>query len=347
MSNPLVSIIIPTFNSEKYLKECLDSAVNQTLKNIEIIVVDSASKDKTIQIVEEYAKLDNRIRLIKRGKEWVGISRNYALDKASGNYIMFLDSDDILGLNACEVCYAKIEKDSSDFVLFGNYQNGNKVYNKHIEICKKIEDNVVNPAEIAELISALSVEPWKKIYSREFLNKNNIRFSELSFGEDVIFSWKTTLLAKRFSVINKFLYDYRLINNGVGCSSITSRYKDNLKAFYEVEQFLLNIDNSSIFINPFIKEWVNNLFYWIDKINLKERYEYLKDIRDIFVYLNNKYSLALIFDSDRFGEIYKFIHNFDLHKPVVKSNWLITVEDFPFCTHKIYSIFGIKIKRRK
>ena len=105
---PKVSVIIPTFNSELYIRECIDSVIIQTLEDIEIIVVDSASSDKTISIVEEYAQKDNRINLLKRGKEFVGISRNAALDVATSDYIMFCDSDDWLEPTACEEAYNQI-----------------------------------------------------------------------------------------------------------------------------------------------------------------------------------------------------------------------------------------------
>ncbi len=119
---PKVSIIIPVYNVEKYLKECLNSVVNQTLKEIEIICVDDGSTDNSLSILEEYAKKDNRINLLKQENSGAGAARNKGLDSARGEYIYFLDSDDFLELNAIEILYNQIAKNQADICFFKFYK---------------------------------------------------------------------------------------------------------------------------------------------------------------------------------------------------------------------------------
>ena len=123
---PKVSVIIPVYNVEKYLRQCLDSVVNQTLEDIEIICVNDCSPDNSLSILKEYANKDNRIKIIDL-KENVGpgIAKNKALDIANGEYIMLLDPDDWYEPDACKLAYNQIKKNNNDWVTFG--------YNKYFE----------------------------------------------------------------------------------------------------------------------------------------------------------------------------------------------------------------------
>ena len=115
---PKVSVIIPVYNVEKYLHQCLDSVANQTLKDIEIICVNDCSKDNSLDILNEYAKKDSRIKIINfEENKGPGVARNAALDIAQGEYIMFLDPDDWYELNACETAYNQIVENNNDIVV--------------------------------------------------------------------------------------------------------------------------------------------------------------------------------------------------------------------------------------
>lgn len=128
---PKVSIIIPVYNTEKYLTQCLSSALNQTLKEIEIIVVNDASTDRSLNIIQEFKKKDNRIQLINFEKnKGNGIGRNTALNKAKGNYILFLDSDDWLENKAAEVCYIQAEKRKYELLLLSYNEIENQSRNR-------------------------------------------------------------------------------------------------------------------------------------------------------------------------------------------------------------------------
>ena len=129
MLNPKISIIIPVYNVEKYISQCLDSAINQSLKDIEIIIVDDCGSDNSMDIAKEYAKNDNRIKIIKnRQNMGLFLTRCEGIKSATGEYILNLDSDDFLDLRACEIAYNAIKDGGGyDIVQFSvyNYENGN------------------------------------------------------------------------------------------------------------------------------------------------------------------------------------------------------------------------------
>ena len=113
-----ISIIVPVYNVEKYLKECLDSLINQTLEDIEIICINDGSTDNSLAILEEYQKKDSRIKVFSQKNQGVSAARNLGIEKATGEYLTFLDSDDRLELNTCEILYKETIAKNSDFLFF-------------------------------------------------------------------------------------------------------------------------------------------------------------------------------------------------------------------------------------
>ena len=129
-----ISIIIPAYNAEKYIDKCLDSLINQTKKEIEIIIVNDGSKDKTEEIIKSYT--DSRIKYYKNTNKGIGYTRNYGIEKSTGKYLMFLDSDDYYEKNACELFFKEAEKEKLDIVVCDYY----KVYSNGIKEEFKIGD---------------------------------------------------------------------------------------------------------------------------------------------------------------------------------------------------------------
>ena len=117
MNNDMISIIVPVYNAEKFLTKCLDSIINQTYKNIEIICVDDDSSDKSSKILNEFAEKDKRIKVIHKANEGVSLARNVGLESAKGNYILFVDSDDWIEQSTCEVAINKIIEENADIIM--------------------------------------------------------------------------------------------------------------------------------------------------------------------------------------------------------------------------------------
>ena len=185
----LISVVLPIYNVEKYLKRCLESVVNQTYKNLEIILVNDGSTDSCLQICEEYAKCDNRIKLINKKNSGLGMARNTGIDNANGEYICFFDSDDYIKLDTIEKLYRKIEKEMPEIICFGfnRVSTDGKITDKNIPNMKKNmfkNEEIVNeflPELISEnpktgKASGLNMSAWGAIYSMNLIKSMEICF---------------------------------------------------------------------------------------------------------------------------------------------------------------------------
>ena len=212
MNNPLISIIVPIYNVEKYLSKCIDSIINQTLENIEIILVNDGSTDSCAEIIESYANKDNRIKVIHKKNGGQSSARNMGLDIAKGEYIGFVDSDDWLHYDMYENMYKSIKNANSDMCVCGReeysedgklgYQN--KLIDEIIDLDKyDIKDYISN-----KLFYKHTVVVWNKIYKREIIKNNMIRFEDVSYvgSEDALFNYQYLMHAKIITSINKIGY---------------------------------------------------------------------------------------------------------------------------------------------
>lgn len=255
MPSPKVSIIIPVYNVEKYLKECLDSVVNQTLKDIVIICVNDGSTDSSLEILKEYAKNDSRIHIVDKINGGLGAARNsgikYLIDNnINPKYIYFADSDDWLDIQALEKLYNKSQESNSDICIMSLLLYIEK--DKRIESsdyfktdCYKIRKNDV--CDYSEIKNALfgRFGAFLKFYSYEFLInslwENEEFYPQNLLFEDVYPHIKSLILAKRIAFLDEALYYYRIREGSIMTSSAKSkRTFDIFKSIYMVENFLKN-----------------------------------------------------------------------------------------------------------
>lgn len=243
---PKVSVIIPCYGVEKYLGRCMDSVLKQTLSDIEIILVDDGSKDKVPEMCDEYARQDDRIKVIHKANGGLGYARNSGLEIATGEYVAFVDSDDYVDLSIYETLYYEAEKENADAVFCGfnlegvndNWIKSNEIDSAKIfqgkDITRFMLDMVANaPDESNERRYYMSV--WRAIYRRSIIINNNISFlSERQVvSEDIPFQVDFLKLTKKLVYIPDNLYYY--CNNG---SSLTATYK---KEKYERFKYLRNV----------------------------------------------------------------------------------------------------------
>lgn len=211
-----VSVVVPVYNVEDYLRECLDSIVNQTLKDIEIICVNDGSPDNSLDILYEYQEKDNRIIVISQDNGGHAVATNVGMRKASGKYLFLMDSDDILELNALKDTYDLAEEKNVDFVLFKaiNYDDINDEYYETEnysmnKVYARVKDDVFTYEDIDDLIFNMSVTPWSKLYRRDFIEKHEIIFPEGLIFEDNVFFWKVLFNAERICFLDQFLFKRR------------------------------------------------------------------------------------------------------------------------------------------
>ena len=194
---PKVSVIIPVYNVEEYLCKCLDSVINQTLKEIEIICVDDGSTDNSLEILKEYATKDNRITIITQKNLYAGVARNSGLAQAKGEYLSFLDSDDFFELNMLKESYKKAIAEKADIVIFG-YKQYN-VLDKSVTIKNGFNDKLLQfdnksseyKKHIFEITNPM---PWNKLYSSRYIKSKQIQFQALPVANDLYFVYAAILL---------------------------------------------------------------------------------------------------------------------------------------------------------
>ena len=225
----LVSIIIPTYNVEDYVFRGIESCINQTYKNIEVIVVDDGSTDNTRNIIQKYAKKDNRIKYFFKENNGVSSARNMGLDIANGDYFIFLDSDDWLELDAVEYLVSK-NKEYRDYFITGNFKSGYLKNNK-IEMEKNTDETLEIISSKKMCLTFISPKyrirsSCYKLFSKEIINKNKVRFREdIYHGEDGLFVFEYLLHTE------KVLYSTKSLWNVLERPNSASRGKFNKKFF--------------------------------------------------------------------------------------------------------------------
>ena len=204
-SSPEVSVIIPVYNVEQYLRQCLDSVCNQTFKDIEIIVVNDCSPDNSLQIIKEYQQKDKRIVLVDlKQNGGLGNARNQGMKIAKGKYLTFVDSDDFISNNCIEVLYNNIEKLNTNFIgsEFLHYNANTHKISDGIIFFNKY-NTVINDIHTKKtILQRLAIcRPWGILFSRHFLQSKNI-FFKIRRHEDILFMYEVFIKAYNFAFIS-------------------------------------------------------------------------------------------------------------------------------------------------
>lgn len=238
MKEPLVSIIVPAYNVEKYIACCLDSILQQTYNNIEIIIVNDGSTDHTLEVAQQYQNNDTRITLIDQQNCGVSESRNTALKCAKGDYILFVDADDWIDINTIQICIEQAEAEHADVCFFAyqsEFPNRSDIRTLYSENrifigkeCRGLQRRIIGPIN-EELCMPQRLDSygtiWAKLYRKELLK--DLFFEDLNkvgSAEDTLFNSFVFLRVKRAIYINQPFYHYRRNND----ASVTKRFRSNL-----------------------------------------------------------------------------------------------------------------------
>ena len=282
----LVSVIIPVYNSQEYIKKCLDSVLSQSYKNIEVIIVDDGSTDNSLSICKEYSICNKNIKLFSKENKGVSHTRNLGIKEANGKWIIFLDSDDWMEHNAIMDAITLVNQNDYDTICW-NYR---KFINDKLINCNRIDENVLNNKNdivsiLYSIIESSYYEenyfgdyiraPWAKMLSRKIIEDNNIRFDErLYIGEDAIFLLEYFKNAKNVKFINKYNNIYRITS-----TSAVGKYKDDLdeqiRIQFEKKNYLTkNIEiDTKILKTVMAKFYLNSIYELIYNYNVKNDYK--------------------------------------------------------------------------
>lgn len=227
-----ISIIVPVYNTENFLGECLKSLISQTYKNIEIIAVNDGSTDESLAVLRCFEKQDARIKIIDKENGGLASARNVGLELASGKYVMFVDSDDYLEPEAAGIACRKMEEDELDACMFSHFLlHGNEKTERKVALDKTVykEDDVKNEL-IPELLGkkhdgdkSLFAFVWAQVFKREVIGNQLFLSERKYYMEDLLFDLGYYLKVKKFAVLSAPLYNYRVV-----AGSLTNSYRKDL-----------------------------------------------------------------------------------------------------------------------
>lgn len=307
----MISIIIPCYNAEKTIKRCLESVISQTYKNIEIVIINDGSIDKTDSIIKKYIN-DNRIKYYNRSNHGIGKTRNFGIKEATGEYITFLDSDDYLPNDAIDNLYKLAQKNKLDLVVSDYY-----VDNKNIKSEKIKSFPITNVKNNPNLIFDINLAPWNKLYKKELIE--NIKFEENLKYEDAPFVIESIIKAKRIGKLDKETYYYVVNPNSettirderifdiFKILDIIGRLVENKKQLTEVYKTLCiriicnyNIQQRYQKKIKTANRFINKGFYYMKKVDPKYKHS---------VYFKNRSKNKALIEKNKFlTKLYCFIY---------------------------------------
>ena len=277
---PKLSIIVPVYNTELYLRECLDSIINQTFKDIEIIIVNDCSPDNSESIILEYMSKDPRIKYIKHEKNiGLGGARNTGITNAKGEWIAFVDSDDYIDLNTYEVMLSLIEKHQAHLGYFSVINFDDITKEESHDPYFDGYANVLTTLNHQDFYIVPSVTAWNKIFKRSDIIDNNLTFPEHLKHEDEEFWFKYVTIVEPsvISCLKKF-YHYRQRSNSI-VSNINSKL-DLPKILLNISTFLIQHNLLEAYRTIFIGRLIDQLYYYKD-FSKKDSVKYLQEIKHI------------------------------------------------------------------
>ena len=330
-----ISIIIPVYNTEKYLKKCLDSIINQTLKSLEIICIDDCSTDNSLNILKEYQLKDNRIKIIEQKEnKGQGVARNLGLNIAEGEYIMFLDPDDWLELNALEILYKKSKETNADIIHFNyieeneklkssNYKNAAKIIKKRFGIKAKNDGFYSLKNSDGSFLYKFDMQVWDKIYKKDFILKNNINFAPNKHGEDHLFTIGCLISADKIYYVDEYFYHYTKRNN-----SERDKITDENFCVFENLKLIENLLKEKALLNKYKNDFVKCIIHYLGW-NLRKIPDILEE-----KYINECKSLL---NKKEYGKMLKVAYN----QNSILENIFSIKNDINKKTKNI-TLFGIK-----
>lgn len=248
MQEKTISLIIPVYNVEKYLARCLDSVINQTFKDLEIICIDDGSTDNSSDILQNYALKDERIVVIRQANAGLSAVRNVGISRAKGEYICFIDSDDWIDFDFCEKLYNSAEKHSADIAVAGIIRVNGRRKKYFLRFEKEtVSRNLQEKFELCDVPERSYV--WNKLYRLDKLRESRLKFLEGRVFEDIIFTPQVLYSLDRLVTVPGTFYYYRKNPNSIVMTKTDSNKKDRAFSFEEAEKFLKNHN-----INPELYE---------------------------------------------------------------------------------------------
>lgn len=307
-----VSVITPIYNSERYLEQCLSSLVSQTLDDIEFIIINDGSTDKSAEICRKYAQQDSRIKFIDKQNEGMGKTYNLGIELSQGEYIGFVESDDFADKHMFEDLYNLARKYDVDIAkgAYFKYSTSDNRDIKDLEFANYNSYNILNIDNAPELVISHATL-WSGIYRKDFITENNIRYNETPSAafQDVAFTHKVMMLAKKIVITPNAYLHYRIDNAN---SSIHSKDRANsmYDEYMELDNFLAE--------HPDIKAKINNIklvkqfgdcMWNYDRIADEYKSEFIKKVAHQFLQYKKAGELGIKFYTNVDAHLFNIMMN--------------------------------------
>lgn len=290
---PKISVIIPVYNVENYITHCLDSILNQSFKDFEIICVNDGSSDNSLEILQNYSKKDQRIIVIDKDNEGSGIARNAGLAIAKGEYVFFVDGDDWIEDEALNKMFEQAEKTGVDILIFGGLsyyegvgKNGGYSCDK---LPKKYLNRVFSSEDIKKDIFKFPSTAWTKLYKRNFLIKNNIRFQEIKVGQDQLPFFHSMIMAKKIALFPENLYCYRKNRKGAVTSVKKKKNFSPIYVFYAIENILSETSKLDEYKDIFVDKYFSKATSWLGKFDPQLKHAYFEEYMNLLSHIKYRY----------------------------------------------------------
>ena len=268
-----VSVIIPIYNVEKYLKQCVDSVLNQSFKDIEILLINDESPDNSIAICKEYEKKDYRIKVFSKKNEGLGLTRNYGINHAIGKYVVFVDSDDYIDPEYIEKMYNCMEENNLDvcYTTFCKFlSNSNKIMHYGLSLHGN-KNSIKYNKVLSNNSNYIKMSAWSSMYRMDIIKEHNIQFhSEREYiSEDLIFNIDYTQYVKRYMILNNVSYFYRVNNDSLTHIYKADRFDKNKELYSFCKRELKNVEKYRELKNVLANIFLNSVRHC-----MKEEYKY-------------------------------------------------------------------------
>ena len=300
---------------EQYIENCLETIFNQPFKDYEIICINDGSTDNSLEVLNKYK---DKIIIIDKENEGSGVARNVGIEKAKGEYIFFVDGDDWLEENSLEKIVNKADELNTDILIFGGlsyyekiskilskqqtdnslpsyppmpskiYEGKNGAYSKN-KLPKKYLNKIFSAEDIKSDIFKFPSTAWTKLYRREFLIKNNIRFQKIKVGQDQLPFFHSMITAERIAILPENLYCYRKNRKG---SAMTVKKKKNFSpiyVFYAVEELLIKSGKLEDYTPAFINRYFSKATSWLGKFQDDLKVEYFEEYTKLLEHIKTSY----------------------------------------------------------
>ena len=291
MNSVLVSVIIPVYNTENYLSRCLDSVLNQSLENIEIICINDGSTDSSLEILKNYQKKDNRIKIINKNNEGQGIARNIGINEAIGDYIAFVDSDDFIKEDMLEKLYNSCINNNLDMVMckvasFNELTNeiNDSLWYYSLGVFNDFEKTVFSHKDTINFTCEISVTPYNKLYKSSLIKKFDIKFAENLIFEDEVFFYDVYLKARRVSIVDETLYYYRMNREGSTVENTEDKNYSDIVPIFKliIEKFIEtnNWENYKIYVS---NRFIHLMLWRYSQTSKKFRKDFFYSLKELLI----------------------------------------------------------------